>query len=132
MSTSGPTGRTGPVSPDGPARPEGPAGPTRTGRSDGERGLRLAPFRGLRYVPEHVASLAAVTSPPYDMVVRPEGRRHLETADPHNVVRLILPEAATPQQRHGQAARTLAAWLDEGVLAADPDPALYVYEQLDG
>jgi uncharacterized protein (DUF1015 family) len=97
----------------------------------GEGSLRLAPFRGLRYVPERVGSLAAVTSPPYDVVVRPEGQRHLETADPYNVVRLILPEAATPEQRHRQAARTLAAWLDEGVLAADPDPALYVYEQLD-
>ncbi|NEE49441.1 DUF1015 domain-containing protein, partial [Streptomyces sp. SID8455] len=30
-----------------------------------EQGLRLIPFRGLRYVPERVGSLAAVTSPPY-------------------------------------------------------------------
>lgn len=101
-------------------------------RSDGGRGLCLTPFRGLRYVRERVGSLAAVTSPPYDVVVRPDGRRHLETADPYNVVRLILPEAETPDARHRQAARTLSAWLDEGVLAADPDPALYVYEQRDG
>lgn len=31
---------------------------------DDAAGLRLAPFRGLRYVPERVGSLAAVTSPP--------------------------------------------------------------------
>ncbi|PGH51117.1 DUF1015 family protein, partial [Streptomyces sp. Ru87] len=59
-------------------------------------GLRLSPFRGLRYAPERIGSLAAVTSPPYDVVVRPDGLRHLETADPHNIVRLILPQAASP------------------------------------
>ncbi|GAA0405259.1 DUF1015 domain-containing protein [Streptomyces luteireticuli] len=93
------------------------------------QGLRLAPFRGLRYVPERVGSLAAVTSPPYDVVVRPDGLRHLETADPHNIVRLILPQAATAADRHRQAADTLRRWQEEGILAPDPEPALYVYEQ---
>ncbi|MDQ1011617.1 uncharacterized protein (DUF1015 family) [Streptomyces sp. V4I23] len=95
-------------------------------------GLHLIPFRGLRYVPERVGSLAAVTSPPYDVVVRPDGLHHLESADPHNIVRLILPQAASPEDRHRQAAETLSRWLSEGVLAADPEPALYVYEQRKG
>ncbi|MEE1793893.1 DUF1015 domain-containing protein [Streptomyces sp. BE308] len=94
-----------------------------------EQGLRLIPFRGLRYVPERVGSLAAVTSPPYDVVVRPDGLHHLESADPHNIVRLILPQADTAEARHRQAAETLGRWLTEGVLAPDPTPALYVYEQ---
>ncbi|MFC9247926.1 DUF1015 family protein [Streptomyces sp. NPDC057136] len=94
-----------------------------------EQGLRLIPFRGLRYVPERVGSLAAVTSPPYDVVVRPDGLHHLESADPHNIVRLILPQADTATARHEQAAATLGDWLAEGVLAPDPAPALYVYEQ---
>ncbi|MCQ4041681.1 DUF1015 family protein [Streptantibioticus rubrisoli] len=93
------------------------------------RGLQLAPFRGLRYVPDRVGSLSAVTSPPYDVVVRPDGLHQLETADPHNIVRLILPQSGDPADRHAQAARTLRHWLEEGVLAADPEPALYVYEQ---
>lgn len=92
----------------------------------------MRPFRGLRYVSERVGSLAAVTSPPYDVVVRPDGLHHLESADPHNIVRLILPQAGTAAARHEQAAETLNRWLDEGVLAADPEPALYVYEQSDG
>ncbi|MET7621271.1 DUF1015 domain-containing protein [Streptomyces sp. NPDC005408] len=95
-------------------------------------GLHLIPFRGLRYVPERVGSLAAVTSPPYDVVVRPDGLHHLESADPYNIVRLILPQANSTGDRNQQAADTLTRWLTEGILAADPEPALYVYEQRQG
>lgn len=101
-------------------------------RGGADKGLRLIPFRGLRYVPELVGSLAAVTSPPYDVVVRPDGLLHLESADPHNIVRLILPQADTASARHQQAAATLNRWLAEGILAPDPEPALYVYEQRNG
>ncbi|WP_037670271.1 DUF1015 domain-containing protein [Streptomyces griseus] len=96
------------------------------------RGLELTPFRGLRYDPDRVGSLAAVTSPPYDVVVRPDGVHHLQSADPYNIVRLILPQATTPTARNDQAADTLRRWLDEGVLTTDPEPGLYVYEQRDG
>ncbi|MCX3291200.1 DUF1015 domain-containing protein [Streptomyces sp. NEAU-H22] len=96
------------------------------------RGLELTPFRGLRYDPDRVGSLAAVTSPPYDVVVRPDGLHHLESADPYNIVRLILPQAATPSARNERAADTLRRWLSEGVLTTDPKPGLYVYEQQDG
>ncbi|UXY19001.1 DUF1015 domain-containing protein [Streptomyces cynarae] len=95
-------------------------------------GLDLAPFQGLRYDPDRVGSLAAVTSPPYDVVVRPDGLLHLESADPHNIVRLILPQAATPAARTKQAAETLRRWLAEGVLRTDTEPGLYVYEQRGG
>ncbi len=132
--TAGPTGP-GPKGP-GPAGPapagRGPTGPGPAGPEVEGKGLRLAPFRGLRYVPERVGSLSAVTSPPYDVVVRPDGLHHLESADPYNIVRLILPQAATAAERHRQAARTLGRWLTEGVLAPDPEPALYVYEQRKG
>ncbi|MCI3275500.1 DUF1015 domain-containing protein [Streptomyces cylindrosporus] len=93
------------------------------------RGLELTPFRGLRYDPDRVGSLAAVTSPPYDVVVRPDGLHHLQDSDPHNIVRLILPQAPTVGARNEQASDTLRRWQAEGVLAADTDPGLYVYEQ---
>ncbi|MGF0172586.1 DUF1015 domain-containing protein [Streptomyces sp. Marseille-Q5077] len=96
------------------------------------RGLELTPFRGLRYDPDRVGSLAAVTSPPYDVVVRPDGLHQLQDADPYNIVRLILPQADTADARNNQAATTLRRWLSEGVLTADPEPGLYVYEQHDG
>ncbi|MFI9807152.1 DUF1015 domain-containing protein [Streptomyces sp. NPDC052301] len=105
------------------------AGPS---EATARRGLELTPFRGLRYDPDRVGSLASVTSPPYDVVVRPDGVQHLQSADPHNIVRLILPQAGTPSARTEQAADTLRRWLDEGILTADPEPGLYVYEQRDG
>lgn len=112
--------------------PGGPGNPGNVAAA----GLSLSPFRGLRYVPERVGTLAAVTSPPYD-VVDPHRRLGLETADPHNVVRLILPrpepedtgERPDRDTRYRHAARLLKSWLREGVLAPDPQPALYVYEQ---
>jgi uncharacterized protein (DUF1015 family) len=87
-------------------------------------GLDLAPFRGLRYDPDHVGDVAQVTSPPYD-VVEPGGVPVLEDSDPHNIVRLVLPR----EPRH--AGTTLRTWLAEGALRPDPLPALYIYEQRD-
>jgi uncharacterized protein (DUF1015 family) len=93
-------------------------------------GLVLNPLRGLRYAPDRVTSLAAVTSPPYD-VLDGDAVIALESADPHNVVRLILPrdEDSGPEGRYEHAARTLRSWTEDGTLVADATPALYVYEQ---
>jgi uncharacterized protein (DUF1015 family) len=90
----------------------------------------LAPFRGLRYVPDRVGGLAEVTSPPYD-AIGPGSVSRLLAADPHNVVRLILPhvDPAARADGYAAAADTLNSWIGRGVLAADPRPAIYVYEQ---
>jgi uncharacterized protein (DUF1015 family) len=90
----------------------------------------LAPFRGLRYAPDRVSGLAQVTSPPYD-AIGPGSESRLLAADPHNVVRLILPHAdpAAAADGYAAAAGTLNTWIGQGVLAADPRPAIYVYEQ---
>ncbi|HVB27107.1 MAG TPA: DUF1015 family protein, partial [Mycobacteriales bacterium] len=53
-------------------------------------GLVLAPFRALRYAPTAVADLAAVLSPPYDVIDAAE-QAALEARHARNVVRLILP-----------------------------------------
>ena len=93
----------------------------------------LAPFRGLRYAPDKVSGLAEVTSPPYDAIGQGSESRLL-AADPHNVVRLILPHPGPGSGHSGPqaAAATLRGWISEGVLAADPRPALYAYEQSTG
>jgi uncharacterized protein (DUF1015 family) len=82
-----------------------------------------------------VDGIANVTSPPYD-VIGPGTVERLLAAEPHNVVRLILPGAGSGQSPRGpdgapseRAAWTLRDWLGSGVLRHDPGPALYVYEQ---
>ncbi len=77
-----------------------------------------------------MSGLAAVTSPPYDVIGR-ESAQHLREADPHNVVRLILPreEPGQPGAGYGEAAGLLAAWLADGILITEERPALYVYQQ---
>jgi uncharacterized protein (DUF1015 family) len=112
-----------------------------------DSGLVLAPFRGVRYDPDRVSGIANVTSPPYD-VIGSGTLDQLLAAEPHNIVRLILPgfgldagaDAAAPAPASGaadgsagaanaRAASRLRDWLASGVLAPDPKPALYVYEQ---
>ena len=99
----------------------------------GQARLTLAPFRGLRYDPERVSGLAEVTSPPYDVIARDRADQLL-AADPHNVVRLILPRQQPGNQgsAYRDAAHILREWQDEQILKPDAEPALYVYEQADG
>src|SRR5271169_6875271 len=85
-------------------------------------GLVLAPFRGVRYAEDRVTGLAEVTSPPYD-VIAADNESQLMAADPHNVVRLILPrhQAGRPGSPYEDAAVELTSWLAAGILAPDPD-----------
>ena len=86
----------------------------------------LAPFRGIRYARDRVSGIANVTSPPYD-VISGGILEHLRAADPHNVVRLILPGVGAEASQ--AAASLMRQWLSSGVLIRDRIPALYVYEQ---
>jgi uncharacterized protein (DUF1015 family) len=96
-------------------------------------GLELRPFRALTYRRRDPGHLARVSSPAYDLVT-PEGRDRLAAADPHNIVRLILPGVASgfdgadaTRSSVAVAAATLRDWEDFGVLERDPGPALWVY-----
>jgi uncharacterized protein (DUF1015 family) len=84
----------------------------------------IAPFRALRYNPARIADLAEVVAPPYDVISAPE-EEGLHARSPYNCVRLILGKGKDP---HGQAAKTLAVWREEGVLVRDEEPALYLIE----
>lgn len=85
----------------------------------------VLPFRGERYARP---SLDAVLAPPYD-VISPDSRKTLAARDPHNIVHLILPEAAVAEDKYTHAAQLLAEWRKTGVLAVDPAPSVYVVAQ---
>jgi uncharacterized protein (DUF1015 family) len=91
----------------------------------------LRPFRALRYDPAVVGSLAAVISPPYD-VIGPALQAELAARHARNSVLLDLPPDApgdAPGERYRRAAAAFAAWRAEGTLRLDPEAAVYVYEQ---
>ncbi len=102
-------------------------------------GLDVQPFRALTYQRRDPGHLARVSSPAYDLVT-PDGAERLAAADPHNIVRLILPGgtsgpgtagATSPAAAGGvaaRAARTLHEWERAGVLVRDESPAMWRYE----
>ncbi|HEX6524049.1 MAG TPA: DUF1015 domain-containing protein [Streptosporangiaceae bacterium] len=94
--------------------------------SDPRTGVALAPFRGIRYARNRVSGIANVISPPYD-VISGGNLEQLRAADPHNVVRLILPGEGA--EAPAVAACLLREWLSDGVLIQDRIPHLYLYEQ---
>jgi uncharacterized protein (DUF1015 family) len=98
-----------------------------------QRGLVLAPFRGVRYAEDRVSGLAEVTSPPYD-VIAADIENQLIASDTHNIVRLILPrlKPGEPGSPYDEASAELSEWVRDGILVPDPEPALYVYEQACG
>ena len=63
-----------------------------------------------------------MTAPPYD-VLTPEARDDYRARDPHNVVHLTLNDS------ENEAGRLFRAWLDEGVLVQDEEPAVWAVAQ---
>jgi uncharacterized protein (DUF1015 family) len=78
---------------------------------------RFLPFPGIRY---GARDITEVSAPPYD-VIEPEARAALEARDPHNAVRLILPDT------YDAAAAALTRWRADGILVADDQPTLSIY-----
>ena len=86
----------------------------------------IQPFSGIRY-PRDAAALSRVLTPPYD-VISPALRDQLYDRDPHNIVRAVLSRTAG-DAGYAEAGETLHRWIEEGVLARETTPALYLLEQ---
>lgn len=87
---------------------------------------RLFPFSALRYTAS-AGRLEDVLAPPYD-VIDDAMAADLRARSQWNSVRLILPEGDVAS-RYEQAAADLESWKETGMLAADPQPSVYVYRQ---
>ena len=86
----------------------------------------IRPFPGVFYrVPE--GDLPKVLAPPYD-VIPPAYQDELYARDPRNIVRLVL-NREPGDAGYADAGATYARWLAEGLIAPDPEPALYLLEQ---
>jgi len=88
----------------------------------------IRPFRAVRY---RSSKLAKLVAPPYDVITTAQ-KKKLRDSDPFNVIRLILGnpshETHGPSDYRG-AQKAFALWREKGVLARDPRPTLYVYQQ---
>lgn len=92
---------------------------------------RIHPFQAVRYT-ARAGDASALVTQPYDKIPDELRERYL-AASPYNFVRLIK-GMAEPGDDDGdnvytRAAALLEQWLAEGILAADPSPALYPYFQ---
>jgi len=83
----------------------------------------VRPFHGTRYSPAAVPDLAAVLSPPYDVIPEEEVETY-RSRSPYNIVRLTKPGTD-----YTGAAATEASWLASGVLAEDSEANFYLHEQ---
>ncbi len=92
----------------------------------------IKPFRAWRYHPAKVKDLSLVVAPPYDVISKEEQARLYE-ASPFNVIRMELgkemPGDSDSDNRYTRAKRFLDGLKNEGVLAQEKDPSLYVYVQ---
>ena len=93
---------------------------------------RVFPFVGLCFDRDRVGSIEVVTAPPYD-VISPEEHDRFLAASPYNVIRLDLVENADVRAEgdadpYAEAARSLSAWRNDGVLATTDGAAYYPYE----
>ena len=89
------------------------------------------PFLGIRYDSSRTDPVL-VTAPPYD-VISPSDRQHLVRRDPHNVVRVDMPEAdplAPDADPYRVAAASLAGWLGDGTLVIDDRPSFTIHQMI--
>lgn len=86
------------------------------------------PFRGILYNPEHIADMADVVAPPYD-VISPREQDAFYNQHANNVVRLILGKAEPgdtgPSDIHARAAGYFGNWMETKILSRDDAPAFY-------
>src|SRR5581483_1148746 len=85
----------------------------------------VKPFRALRYDTAVAGPLDRLVAPPYD-VISDEARADYLARSPYNIVHLTLPDS--PED----AARDLAAWRNDGVLAEDDERYWWVAQEYVG
>ncbi len=82
-------------------------------------------FCALRFT-KRAGNIAELTCPPYDIISEEQRADYLAT-NPNNVIRLELPGKTAASYQ--QAAEVLQEWLENGIVAVDERPALYLYEE---
>jgi len=94
---------------------------------------QILPFKGLRYNEAKVGELSKVMTPPYDIISPAEQEEYYRMSD-YNIIRLELgkeePEDNEHNNKYTRAAMYLSDWIEQQVIIREPEPSLYVYQQL--
>ncbi len=89
----------------------------------------VEPFHGIRYNPGEVDALAAVVTPPYDVISKAQQAAYYDRS-PFNIIRIELgrtfPDDNPQENAHTRARRHLKEWQAQGVLIQDPEPCFYL------
>jgi uncharacterized protein (DUF1015 family) len=88
---------------------------------------KLKPFRGMRFVTKNAGSINELVCPPYDIISKKEREDYIKK-NPHNIIRLELPNVDDGDNRYKAAGETLREWLDGEILKCDKKAAFYIYE----
>jgi len=92
---------------------------------------RIYPFQPYRYTPQ-AGELANLVTQPYDKITPAMRTRYLALS-PYNLVRVILGERQPGDDDannvYTRAANYLREWIAGGILAQDPEPAIFPYFQ---
>lgn len=92
----------------------------------------VRPFSGIQYAPDLRSNLAALVTPPYD-VISPEAQAGYYARHPSNIIRLELghdePGDDALNNRYTRAAATFADWRMRGMLGQEAHPVMYLYRQ---
>ncbi|MBI2836528.1 MAG: DUF1015 domain-containing protein [Chloroflexi bacterium] len=92
----------------------------------------IRPFQGVHYAQKLLENWSAVICPVYD-IISPQQQQELYLRSEHNFIHLEfareLPQDTATDNRYTRSAATLAHWLRQGILVADEQPAIYLYEQ---
>jgi uncharacterized protein (DUF1015 family) len=91
------------------------------------------PFRASRYQAE-AGPLGKLVSEPYDKISR-DMLKGYRSSSPFNVTQVLLPAAdvphgeTPPDELYQDAAARFRSWIQEGIVAQDPEPAFYLMRQ---
>lgn len=82
-------------------------------------------FKGMRFDARKTGGIDKVVCPPYDIISEEQRLKYIADCE-YNVIRLELPKGSDP---YNEAKKTLAQWIDSGVLMREEKDAVYIYEE---
>jgi uncharacterized protein (DUF1015 family) len=87
--------------------------------------MQIYAFQGFRYTPK-AGDAGRLAAPPFDQI-DDRMRDQLHAQSPYHFSRFTRPVPRGGDSEYQAAAFLHAKWLEEGVVARDPNPALYAY-----